>query len=514
VRALVVIVGVVTGAACLCAPAPECVSADDCFGRACVDGVCAARPAASRPDASIVFVAAGGAGGGTATSDGGTDGGVVIPPCEVSHTGSIAGTVTEPSGQLALPNVFVFIPTVGIEDFPVGPAARCPGCDDDVSGQPLISTLSTTTGTFQLDDVPAGTTRLVFQTGRWRREIEVFVTECSTTSLSRSVTRLPRSRAEGDLPRFALVTGAADPFECLLLKLGIEPSEFTRPDAGGRVQLYVNNGQVLDGGLPPESELLRTPDRLLQYDQVIFPCRGAPVWRSAVERDAIGTFVDRGGRFFTTHYGYTWMEGQPFSQTAAWSPTSQFANNDVVDVITTFPKGAIFGQWLSQVARVPNRVPLVDPRYNVGSVNGSTIAWLGSPVRRMGPDPQWTAQLTFTTPIDAGVGCGRVAFSDFHVSTNALQVPVPTCTTPPCPAPLPRPPFPENCLRTGFTDQEKVLVYLLFDLSTCAKNDREVPGVCVVDGASCSARRGCCGDHRCLDPVGDRCDGGVCRCVP
>ena len=513
-RALVASLFVVASAACLCSPAPECVSPDDCFGRACNDGVCAPRPDASVP---IVSGAGGGAvtGGGTATSGGGAAGGVVIDPCALNHTGSITGTVTEPSGQLALPNVLVFIATAGLEDFPVGATGRCPGCDDDVSGQPLVSTLSSTTGTFQLDGVPAGRARVVFQTGRWRREVETFVAECTTNSLARTLTRLPRSRAEGDLPRFALVTGAADPFECLLLKLGIAPSEFTRPDAGGRVQLYTNNGQVLDGGLPFESELLFTPGRLQQYDQVIFPCRGATAGRGSIERGAIGQFVDRGGRFFTTHYGYTWMEGSPFSQTAAWTPTSQFASIDSVETITTFPKGAIYGQWLSQVARISGRVQLVDPRYNVGSVKGSTIAWLGLPGRRTELDTQWTAQLTFTTPFDGGVGCGRVAFSDFHVSTNALQVPIiPQCTNPPCPPPPPRPPFPENCLSAPFTDQEKVLVYLLFDLGTCAKNDREVPGACGVVGASCSAALGCCGDHRCLETAGDPCDGGTCRCVP
>ncbi|MDP1917597.1 MAG: carboxypeptidase-like regulatory domain-containing protein [Myxococcales bacterium] len=509
-RALVLSVGIVACAACLCSPPPECVGPEDCFGRACTDGVCA-----QRPDASVVVVVVsggGGAGGGVAA--GGSGGGVVIPPCELNHTGSITGTVTEPSGRLALPNVMVFIPTVGLEDFPVGPASRCPGCDDDITGKPSKSTVSTITGTFQLDDVPAGLTRLVFQTGRWRREVEVSVTECTTNALSASVTRLPRSRAEGDLPRFALVTGAADPMECLLLKLAIAPSEFTRPDAGGRVQLYVNNGQLLDGGLPPEAELLTTPDRLLQYDQVLFPCRGAEAGRNSVERAAIGRFVDLGGRFFTTHYGYTWMEGQPFSQTAAWTPNAQFGASDIVDPITSFPKGAIFGQWLKQVAGIPGRMPLVDPRYNVGSVKGSTIAWLGVPARRMGPDPQWTAQLTFTTPLDAGVGCGRVAFSDFHVSTNALQVPIiPTCVNEPCPPVPSRPPFPENCLRSSFTDQEKVLVYLLFDLATCAKNDRETPTACAVETATCSRTRGCCGDLRCLE-AGEMCDGGPCRCAP
>ncbi len=71
----------------------------------------------------------------------------------------------------------------------------------------------------------------------------------SSSSLAAGAPAEARSRAEGDLPRFALVTGAADPMECLLLKPGIAPSEFTTPDAGGRGDLRcLEAGEVCDSG--------------------------------------------------------------------------------------------------------------------------------------------------------------------------------------------------------------------------------------------------------------------------
>lgn len=500
-------------AACECGPKPECVSVEDCGGRSCIDGVCEAR----RDGGGLVVTAGGRAGGSADSGLGGSGGGSsdsgTLPPCAVRHTGTLSGVVTEPSGTLALPNVGVFVPTVPLDDFPEGPSGRCIGCEEDFSGWPLVSTITSATGTFTLDDVPAGLTRVVMQTGRWRREVQTTVIECTTTPMPRSLTRLPRSKAEGHLPKMALATGAADPLECLLLKLGIEPSEFTRPDGGGSIHLFVDNGQVMDGGLPSVFPFYASGGAPFDgYDAVLAPCRGGEFGANSNQRQVMASYVDRGGRFFTTHYGYEWMLSPPFSTTATWEPTAMFGMTDSANVVTSFPRGAIYRTWLTDVARLGSTILITDPRYNVGAVRGQTVEYLGAPFRRQATDAHWTAQLSFTTPIGADAGCGRVAFSDFHVSTNALQVPFfPECTTPPCP---PRPPFPDNCVGGPFTDQEKVLVYILFDLGTCAHDDRGDVNACVGLDARCSPTRSCCGDLRCLGAGMSPCDAGACTCQP
>lgn len=452
-----------------------------------------------------------GTGGGQPTSDGGVGGGTaMVPDCVRNHTGALVGSVFEPSGQLALANVLVYVPSSPLDGFPSGPSGRCLGCEADVSGHPLVSTLTTASGTFRLEGIPAGLqVPLVFQTGRWRRELEVTVTECATQQVLRDSSRFPRSQAEGHIPKMALVTGAADPLECLLLKLGLDRSEFTRPDAGGAIHLYRDNGQLLAGGQPSGYELFAAGD-LDAYDAVLVPCRGAPFEMGQSTRLRMADYVDRGGRLFITHFGYTWMQGAPFSVTANWDPTGSANTVDSASVVGNFPRGAIYRQWLSSVAQLGSTISIVDPRYNVGAVRGKTAEYLGADGRRSAVDTHWAAQLSFTTPVGADAGCGRVAFSDFHVSTNATQVTL-ICTNPPCPQP---PPFPDNCLAGAFTDQEKVLVYILFDLGTCARDDRgEVPVCASLDGG-CSQRQPCCGDLRCRGSTGDTCTGTGCVCGP
>src|SRR6202012_2117897 len=156
--------------------------------------------------------------------------------------------------------------------FPAG--VGCDNCSVPASGSPLISTITDADGRFVLHNAPVGTNiPLVMQIGRWRRQIRVStVTACTDTPLSASLSRLPRSKIEGDIPLTAVVTGADDATECLLRDIGVADSEFTNPNGTGRIQLYTGSsaaGAVIDLATPDESQLFDGSSRTNQRHAVV-----------------------------------------------------------------------------------------------------------------------------------------------------------------------------------------------------------------------------------------------------
>jgi hypothetical protein len=228
-------------------------------------------------------------------------------------------------------------------------------------------------------------------------------------------------------------------------------------------------------------------------------------------------YTSDGGRLFTTHYGYVWMAyGQPiFRSTANWTPDSTTPrlrdppNPFTVTVNQSFPKGDAFAHWLRDAGASPTfgQLSVADTRHDVSGTDGGTTTWLSgnNPTNNAG----YTVQhLTFNTPYnpppmpdgDAGTQCGRVVFSDFHVTVSAL-IPAGRNGN-----------FPHDCAAGPMTAQEKALVFMLFDVSSCVQSDTTAPQVCKLINDPCSKQSDCCSGLSCLDESQGACFEGACTC--
>jgi hypothetical protein len=395
-------------------------------------------------------------------------------------------------------NALVYVPNGNVQPFT--PGVSCDRCGASVSGAPLVTARTATDGTFTLTNVPCGDNiPLVIQLGRWRRQIKIpHVTCCQNIALTTEQTRLPRNNTEGDIPLMAMVTGDVDLLECVLRKIGIDESEFSVParqGGSGRVRFYVANGADVNNPMgattPNESQLWADGGDLNQYDMVLFACEGHRYNEMAADQQRVINYANAGGRVFATHFSYVWLTNAPdggpvpFSQTAAWQPDQ--GNTDSVTGIVdqSFPKGVAFAQWLqlTGASTVPGQITVNVVRHDFNAVNAPAQRWLY--VSDGGPHP---LHYTFNTPIayppdppvPADQQCGRVLFSDFHVSdfmgAGALT-------------------FPNECSMGPMTPQEQTLEFMLFDLASCIQPDIPVctPKSCADQGFNCGQQGDGCG---------------------
>jgi hypothetical protein len=208
---------------------------------------------------------------------------------------------------------------------------------------------------------------------------------------------------------------------------------------------------------------------------------------------------------FASHLSFTWLHengtqayaaatpiATGLGQVATWSMTTSNAStgNGRVSLGRTqaSPRIQNFADWMinEQVvgATAPHDFDITHPRSQNLTIGTSTEEF----VHQTDGDTR-VQQFSFNTPYAAptAAACGRVAYSGFHVAplVGGGSSPYGTAI------------FPAHC--TGsLTDQEKVLLYMLFDLAACVGVDPLppicTPETCATAGASCGFNPDGCGN--------------------
>ncbi|MBL0198123.1 MAG: hypothetical protein IPQ09_28690 [Myxococcales bacterium] len=413
----------------------------------------------------------------------------------------VKGVVRDPAGVLPLPNVFVFLREGAMAPLAQGPAADT--CATILTGGvagglPDVRVTTGVDGSFDLQ-LPAGypsgsSVPIVIQAGRWRREISV-TANCGTVNVPAADSRLPRNHLEGNIPQFAVITGNSDGTECLLLKMGIDPSEFTHPSGTGRVHMYYSGfnsnfegpAPKLAPGVPVEGRALVNQDPaavpsapLNDHSILVTPCVGSlKSWANPPERAFYPTdqevlnvrnFVNKGGRLFTTHLSDMWLDHVPdggggmqdiYPGAVSWianmaSDSGNLAGTGEGDVLVAPPRAQQFRDWMASGPVLGlngnGRVNFVEQRKRALSPGAQGTGWLRN-YRPLLPDPYYH-HITFDTPVSNPVKAGRVVYFGSHVAAEAYRRNGGST-------------FPANCTGAPLDSGEKALEYMLFDLAAC-----------------------------------------------
>ncbi len=481
-------------------------------------------------------VSLGGSSGGTssggATSSGGGTTNAVCPSawqCNVSCSGNgtttISGTVMDPAGRDPLYNIVAYVPTTAVGKLPAGVPTGADACSCSAlfQGDPIVFATTDVNGKFTITNAPVGQNiPVVIQVGKWRKQITVNTTSCGATDAG-SV-NLPKNASEGDIPDIAVSTGGADSLECLLVRIGLDSAEYvpgwTQP---GHVHIY-NGGSA--GGNGQETNLMAnapvssqglwdTSNDLMKNDIVLLSCEGQET-ADAVPAN-LESYLNAGGRAFASHFHYAWFDGSKQggytapadwgTNLAAWKTGSNSSANDttpVGGVVQTtlnggagaFAKGQALQQWLTGLNALgngapPTEVPIKAPRYNanVTAANKPSQSWIDlDPATDVGGKSGafQTLYFSFDTPVSTAADatfCGRAVFSGLHVGGASLDGvncdpgggggnANGGCNT----GHVAAAPPPTGCdTASPLSPQEKVLEFMLFDLSSCVIPDTVAP---------------------------------------
>jgi hypothetical protein len=413
-----------------------------------------------------------------------------VQACSSGST-TISGTVKDPAGHNPLYNVVAFIPNTPngtLPLIPIGINSNSCSCDALFQGEePMADALTAPDGTFTIKNAPSGTNiPLVVQIGKWRKEIIIpSVTPCQDNAIG-AIT-LPKNTSDGkfaSIPNIAVSTGSADTLECLLTRIGIDEAMFSGdPNSpSARVHVFVGNGNNTANPAGPSAptSLWDSDADLQRYDITLLSCEGSPT--AGANPQTIADYVGAGGRVFGEHYHYAFFANQTqFANTATWSGGAggKGGGDMYPGAITgtiettllkngqTFPEGVALNTWLGNVGALSGgTLPIPVARHDavVSGTNVSTAWVVSSPGVSPASTQYFSWDMPFNAPVDdAGVPqyCGRVVFSDLHVSgSNPGQGNSEDYTTSQI--------VPTGCDSTAaLLADEDALEFILFDLSSC-----------------------------------------------
>jgi len=352
---------------------------------------------------------------------------------------TFSGTVYSPLGPPVtgssaahgdpIPNILVFAVNPAFPPPPFAQGVATPtGTQTGCEAQPTLvpsavlgEGLTDAAGnfTFTTSGVIPNPLTIVIQAGKWRRQYSFPNIAAGSTNPLGSLS-MPGSQGPGaDLPHIAIVTGEADAIECIFNQIGIANTEITDPSGSGSINLYVGNsagGVGVSSSTPGENVLVSSPSTLNNYDLVMFGCQGGTGDAAAPQyANNLTAYTSDGGRIFTTHFEYIWLEDNTsFSDVATWGGTYSASATTLSPstVVTNYPEGEILSTWLNNIGALvsdnPPTVDLTNVRVNTTALaNPPAQSWVnlnsatsqGLSANSFSGTP--SMQFTFDTPLGA-----------------------------------------------------------------------------------------------------------------
>jgi len=323
---------------------------------------------------------------------------------------------------------------------------------------------------------------LVIQAGKWRRQVTVPVaTSCANTALGAEHSRLPRNRAEGDLPRIAVMRAGSDALECLFTKIGVDLAEFAPGGEPGSVELYYSDlanatddtGRMSVGGdtvdLPNVDTLLSDYAAMQSYDMILMSCEGGDDRYdppNLEHRENLQRYANEGGRLFGGHFHNGIIDNRELPDDYPEFPeVVEFADGreDIEPTLFTanvnlaFDKGRALADWLVNVGGSDRRgeIAISDSERTVtGTLDSSAVSWIDA----SSAEGDAALYYGFPTPVN-GPACGRMVFTDVHVASgtgDSGKEVFPSCSD-------------------ELSPQQLALAFLIFDLASCVQPSESAP---------------------------------------